>query len=96
MVEEDSAQCIKDDAMRKFYSDYVGINDPHELIAHSNVIRARLRKEGQVYKCIDRYKFLTSRLSTRFYYPRILELAKQAEAAPYFVDVGCCTGQKRK
>ncbi|KAI7881641.1 hypothetical protein K492DRAFT_161387 [Lichtheimia hyalospora FSU 10163] len=90
MCKEDNSQWLQDEALNQLYSEYVGIRDRKQLATHWETIRARLNEDGKAYKCIEQFKFLSSRLATRFYYPRILELGKE-EPTRTFIDIGCCT-----
>ncbi|ORZ02453.1 S-adenosyl-L-methionine-dependent methyltransferase [Syncephalastrum racemosum] len=96
MDKQDPHHVLSDDRIAHFYADYAGIHDKDTLICHLETIRSRLGGENQArYKCIDRFNFAYSRLATRFYYPRVLAIGKQAKAkneSALLLDIGCCTG----
>ena len=49
-----------------------------------------------ILSLINYYKFVKSRLSSRFYYQELLDMKKQGNQAPVVMDLGCCTGKKKK
>ncbi|KAI7861723.1 S-adenosyl-L-methionine-dependent methyltransferase [Spinellus fusiger] len=74
-----------------FYSSYVGITDETTLEKHLNNVQFLLSKNSYVYKCIREFKFAYSRMTSRFFYPRVIEMSK-ISPTPIFIDIGCCTG----
>ncbi|KAG2223416.1 hypothetical protein INT45_001722 [Circinella minor] len=90
--EQVTLQVLDDLAVRQFYTHYVGIDNEDELVRHWQTIRSRLSEYGPLYKCINYYKFVKSRLSSRFYYHELLDMKKQGNQAPIVMDLGCCTG----
>ncbi|KAI8380583.1 S-adenosyl-L-methionine-dependent methyltransferase [Choanephora cucurbitarum] len=80
----------------QLYRNYANFRDVGDLQRHLIAIQEQLLKEGEInYKCIERYKFACTRLYERFFYKNIVSLGKELlekGEAPYFLDVGCCTG----
>lgn len=76
----------------RFYREYTGLNNVHELEEHLMAIQRKLAKQGRInYRCIQRFKFASSRIYERFFYKDLIRLGQTLEQ-PYFLDIGCCTG----
>ncbi|KAI9490245.1 hypothetical protein BDB00DRAFT_875562 [Zychaea mexicana] len=92
MDQEATLHLLQDPAIRRFYTNYVGISNDKDLVRHWQAIRSRLSEYGPRYKCINFYKFVGSRLASRFYYRELVDMTKQGCQAPVVLDLGCCTG----
>ncbi|KAI8344608.1 S-adenosyl-L-methionine-dependent methyltransferase [Chlamydoabsidia padenii] len=80
-----------DQSTLQLYSSYAGILTLEELLTHLQNIQQKLKKTDTSYRCIDHYKFATSRMNRRFFYSNILEFGKRWQD-PFLIDIGCCTG----
>ncbi|KAI8640544.1 S-adenosyl-L-methionine-dependent methyltransferase [Parasitella parasitica] len=80
----------------QFYREYTGIYDGKEIGNHLISIQQKLAKQGRInYRCIQRFKFLFSRIHERFFYMDLIKLGQTLDLQgekPYFLDIGCCTG----
>lgn len=53
-----------------------------------------INKNGKIhYRCIEQFKFASSRIYHRFFYQKIIRMAQNLDR-PFFLDIGCCTGLK--
>jgi SAM-dependent methyltransferase len=76
---------------RKFYRDYVGIDDDEELKAHLTEIRT-LAWEVEKYRCIASFYFVNYSLAELYgeWYSGVLDRIKGGEIV---LDLGCAFGQ---
>ncbi|ORZ17294.1 hypothetical protein BCR42DRAFT_414348 [Absidia repens] len=79
-----------DQTTLQLYRDYVGIQTLTDLETHLKTIQRILKKTETSYRCIDQYKFATSRMNRRFFYSQVLKYKSQRD--PFLIDIGCCTG----
>ncbi|KAL7319276.1 hypothetical protein PS15m_002433 [Mucor circinelloides] len=80
----------------QLYREYVGVDKIQDLESHLTAIQQTLAEQGRInYRCIQRFKFAFSRICERFFYKDLIRLGQtleQQQKAPYFLDIGCCTG----
>ncbi|KAI8086237.1 S-adenosyl-L-methionine-dependent methyltransferase [Halteromyces radiatus] len=82
---------VFDQTTLQLYSNYVGIQTIKELQSHLQFIQQQLKKIGTSYRCIEHYKFASSRMTQRFFYSMLLKYGQQYDK-PFLLDIGCCTG----